>query len=77
MIFVNDFFAEYELVGWQLQFRYKPNNGEFIRWQDYWNHKLYNSEKSAMEAANNSCFKNGYKDAEFRCRPLYSKIINP
>lgn len=74
MITVNDFLAEYELVGYTVEMRYWIRARErMTKWEPYWNHKCYKTEAVANEciaAISKWLTINGY---EFRVRPLYAK----
>jgi hypothetical protein len=39
------------LYGWSLETRWKRQNGEWYNWMTYWNHRVYVSRSSALDAA--------------------------
>lgn len=59
------------LYGWSLEIRYRMSGGEFCSWFTYWNHRVYTSRSSALDAATKSS--PGY---EYRIVPLY-KMTEP
>ena len=56
--------------GWTVEIRYKDSNGEFYKWETYWNRKIYYPASSATEAALKFFISknHGY---EWRIKPLY------
>ena len=58
-----------EVYGWTLETRYK-HNGEWCDWFTYWNHRIYTTRHSALDAATKVFISNreGY---EWRICPLY------
>jgi hypothetical protein len=64
-----------QIYGWSLEVRWKNNNGEFYNWSTYWNHRIYVSRSSALDAATKvfPSYNNGY---EWRIVPLY-KMTEP
>jgi hypothetical protein len=63
------------LYGWSLEVRYKMSGGEFCNWFTYWNHHIYVSRSSALDAATKVC--KGYNSEwEWRIVPLY-KMTEP
>ncbi len=40
-----------QIYGWSLEFRYKDSSGEWYSWSTYWNHRIYVSRESALDAA--------------------------
>jgi hypothetical protein len=63
------------LYGWSLEVRYKMSGGEFCNWFTYWNHHIYVSRSSALDAATKVC--KGYNSEwEWRIIPLY-KMTEP
>lgn len=72
MITVNDFFAEYELVGWMVETRFwLQRHNKFTIWESHWNHKLYKTELDAKQAMEMSGIIRGQQ--EYRYRPIYAK----
>jgi len=63
------------LYGWSLEVRWKDNKGEWYSWMAYWNHRIYTSRSSALDAATKiyPSFHDGY---EWRIVPLY-KMTEP
>jgi len=63
------------LYGWSLEVRWKDSKGEFYSWSTYWNHRVYTSRSSALDAATKIYpnYSNGY---EYRIVPLY-KMTEP
>lgn len=59
-----------QIYGWSLEVRWKDNKGEFYNWSTYWNHRIYVSRSSALDAATKvfPSYNNGY---EWRIVPLY------
>jgi len=63
------------LYGWSLEVRYKMSCGKFCNWFTYWNHHIYVSRSSALDAATKVC--KGYNSEwEWRIIPLY-KMTEP
>ena len=63
------------LYGWSLEVRWKDNKGEWYSWMTYWNHRVYTSRSSALDAATKiyPSFHDGY---EWRIVPIY-KMTEP
>ena len=63
------------LYGWSLEVRWKDNKGEWHSWMTYWNHRVYTSRSSALDAATKiyPSFHDGY---EWRIVPIY-KMTEP
>jgi hypothetical protein len=63
------------LYGWSLEVRWKDSKGEFYSWSTYWNHRIYVSRSSALDAATKVFphYNNGY---EWRIVPIY-KMTEP
>ena len=63
------------LYGWSLEVRWKDNKGEWYSWMTYWNHRVYTSRSSALDAATKiyPSFHDGY---EWRILPIY-KMTEP
>lgn len=63
------------LYGWSLEVRWKNSSGEFYNWSTYWNHRIYVSRSSALDAATKVFphYNNGY---EWRIVPIY-KMTEP
>jgi len=63
------------LYGWSLEVRWKNSSGEFYNWSTYWNHRIYVSRSSAIDAATKVFphYNDGY---EWRVVPLY-KMTEP
>ena len=63
------------LYGWSLEVRWKDNKGEWYSWMTYWNHRIYTSRSSALDAATKiyPSYHNGY---EWRIVPIY-KMTEP
>ena len=63
------------LYGWSLEVRWKDNKGEWYSWMAYWNHRIYTSRSSALDAATKiyPSFHDGY---EWRIVPIY-KMTEP
>ncbi len=64
-----------QLYGWSLEVRWKDQKGEYYNWMTYWNHRIYVSRSSALDAATKvfPSYNNGY---EWRIVPLY-KMTEP
>lgn len=64
-----------QIYGWSLEVRWKDTKGEFYNWSTYWNHRIYVSRGSALDAATKvfPSYNNGY---EWRIVPLY-KMTEP
>lgn len=58
------------VYGWSLEVRWKDTSGEWYNWMTYWNHRIYASRSSALDAATKiyPSYKEGY---EWRIVPLY------
>lgn len=63
------------LYGWSLEVRWKDNKGEWYSWMTYWNHRVYTSRSSALDAATKiyPSYHDGY---EWRIVPIY-KMTEP
>ena len=63
------------LYGWSLEVRYRMSDGNFCTWFTYWNHRVYVSRNSALDAATKVYTKSspGY---EYRIVPIY-KMTEP
>lgn len=63
------------LYGWSLEVRWKDNKGEWYNWMTYWNHRVYTSRSSALDAATKvyPSYHDGY---EWRIVPIY-KMTEP
>ena len=63
------------LYGWSLEVRWKDNKGEWYSWMTYWNHRIYTSRSSALDAATKiyPSYHSGY---EWRIVPIY-KMTEP
>jgi hypothetical protein len=63
------------LYGWSLEVRWKDNKGEWYSWMTYWNHRIYTSRSSALDAATKiyPSYHDGY---EWRIVPIY-KMTEP
>lgn len=59
-----------QVYGWTLEFRYKDRNGKWYSWSTYWNHRVYVSKSSAIDAAT-KINKIWREDCEWRVLPLY------
>lgn len=59
-----------QIYGWTLEFRYKDMRGEWYSWSTYWNHRIYVSRSSALDAAT-KIYPNHRDGYEFRIAPLY------
>jgi hypothetical protein len=57
------------VYGWTLEVRWK-HNGDWCQWMTYWNHRIYQSRNSALDAAI-KVFPSHNKDYEWRIAPLY------
>ncbi len=55
-----------KVYGWTLEVRYKNNDGT-SHWYTHWNHRIYQTRESAVDAA----LKIGTIDREYRVNPLY------
>lgn len=58
-----------QVYGWTLEVRWK-HNGEWHQWMTYWNHRIYQSRQSALDAAI-KVYPSHHKDYEWRIAPLY------
>ena len=58
-----------QVYGWTLEVRWK-HNGEWHQWMTYWNHRIYQSRQSALDAAI-KVYPSYHKDYEWRITPLY------
>lgn len=63
------------LYGWSLEVRYKMSDGEFCSWFTYWNHRVYTSRSSALDAAT-KVYTSSSSSYEYRIVPLY-KMTEP
>lgn len=63
------------LYGWSLEVRYKMSAGEFCSWFTYWNHRVYTSRSSALDAAT-KVYTSSSPGYEYRIVPLY-KMTEP
>jgi hypothetical protein len=67
------------LYGWSLEVRWKRQNGEWYNWMTYWNHRVYCSRSSALDAATKvfpHYTYNSNGEHEWRIVPLY-KMTEP
>lgn len=71
---VQDSVENIQVYGWTLEVRCK-NNGEWHQWMTYWNHRIYQTRQSAMDAAI-KVYPSYNKDYEWRIAPLY-KMNDP
>jgi len=62
------------LYGWSLEVRYKMS-GEFCSWFTYWNHRVYTSRSSALDAAT-KVYTSSSPGYEYRIVPIY-KMTEP
>ena len=58
------------LYGWSLEVRWKDNKGEWYSWMTYWNHRVYTSRSSALDAAT-KVYPRSSPGYEWRIVPLY------
>lgn len=58
-----------QVYGWTLEVRWK-HNGEWHQWMTYWNHRIYQTRQSALDAAI-KVYPSYHKDYEWRITPLY------
>jgi len=63
------------LYGWSLEVRYKMSDGEFCSWFTYWNHRVYTSRSSALDAST-KVYTSSSPGYEYRIVPLY-KMTEP
>ena len=63
------------IYGWSLEVRWKNSSGEFYNWSTYWNHRIYVSRSSALDAAT-KVFPHHNDGYEWRIVPLY-KMTEP
>ena len=63
------------LYGWSLEIRYRMSGGEFCSWFTYWNHRVYTSRSSALDAAT-KVYPRSSPGYEWRIVPLY-KMTEP
>jgi len=63
------------LYGWSLEVRYKMSGGEFCSWFTYWNHRVYATRSSALDAAT-KVYTSSSPGYEYRIVPLY-KMTEP
>lgn len=63
-----------QVYGWTLEVRWK-HNGEWCQWMTYWNHHIYQSRQSVMDAVIKVSTLY-HKDYEWRIAPLY-KMSEP
>lgn len=63
------------LYGWSLEVRYRMSGGEFCSWFTYWNHRVYTSRSSALDAAT-KVYTSSSPGYEYRIVPLY-KMTEP
>jgi len=64
-----------QVYGWTLEVRWK-HNGEWHQWMTYWNHRIYQTRQSALDAAIKVYPATHQKDYEWRIAPLY-KMNDP
>jgi hypothetical protein len=62
-------FEDIQVYGWTLEVRWK-HNGEWHQWMTYWNHRIYQTRQSALDAAI-KVYPSYHKDYEWRIAPLY------
>jgi hypothetical protein len=62
------------LYGWSLEVRYM-SGGEFCSWFTYWNHRVYTSRSSALDAAT-KVYTSSSPGYEYRIVPIY-KMTEP
>lgn len=64
-----------QIYGWSLEVRWKDTKGDWYNWMTYWNHRIYVSRSSALDAATKiyPIYNNGY---EWRIVPIY-KMTEP
>ena len=58
-----------QIYGWTLEVRWK-HNGEWHQWMTYWNHRIYQTRQSAIDAAI-KVYPSYQEDYEWRVAPLY------
>jgi hypothetical protein len=63
------------LYGWSLEVRWKDSKGEWYSWVTYWNHRVYTSRSSALDAAT-KVYPRSSPGYEWRIVPLY-KMTEP
>jgi hypothetical protein len=63
------------LYGWSLEVRYRMSGGEFCSWFTYWNHRVYTSRSSALDAAT-KVYTSSSPGYEYRIVPIY-KMTEP
>jgi hypothetical protein len=63
------------LYGWSLEIRYRMSDGEFCSWFTYWNHRVYTSRSSALDAST-KVYTSSSPGYEYRIVPLY-KMTEP
>ena len=63
------------LYGWSLEVRYKMSDGQFCTWFTYWNHRVYVSRNSALDAAT-KVYTSSSPSYEYRIVPIY-KMTGP
>ena len=63
------------LYGWSLEVRYRMSGGEFCSWFTYWNHRVYTSRSSALDAST-KVYTSSSTGYEYRIVPLY-KMTEP
>jgi hypothetical protein len=63
------------LYGWSLEVRYRMSGGEFCSWFTYWNHRVYTSRSSALDAAT-KVYTSSSPSYEYRIVPIY-KMTEP
>jgi hypothetical protein len=58
------------VYGWSLETRYQMRQGEWTSWYTYYNHRIYNTKESAIDASIKAGLTNR-QDRECRVIPLY------
>jgi hypothetical protein len=58
-----------QVYGWTLEVRWKHDGG-WYPWMTYWNHRIYQTRQSALDAAT-KVYPSYQKDYEWRIAPLY------
>lgn len=59
-----------QVYGWTLEVRWKDTKGGWYQWMTYWNHRIYQTRQSALDAAI-KVYPSYRKDYEWRIAPLY------
>lgn len=63
--------SDVKIYGWCIECRWRRNNGEWYNWFNYWNHKIYQSRESAIDASIKISKSFNDREFEYRVAALY------